>query len=167
MKRSVKLSSSIMFLVSTPCRSFQTSSPLILTRVATTSRVPSKAIFPAPTQHDRTSYLWAMNSEDSTKKGLSVASTKPQNNILRYIAKMKRLILFLAIFLQILFTSLPSWAVQSGGRIGGSVGGSSKGSNGNYSSSRSYSREYSKGYSSGYKSRPNVIVSPGVTPYYR
>lgn len=68
-----------------------------------------------------------------------------------------------------------AWAVQSGGRMGGSFGGSS--SRQSYSSSRSYSapsssgsysRGYSRGYSSGYySSRPNVIVTPGISPFYR
>ena len=64
-----------------------------------------------------------------------------------------------------------AWAVQSGGRMGGSFGGSSRQSSSRSYSSGSYSapsaRGYSRGYSSGYYSRPNVIVSPGISPYYR
>lgn len=77
----------------------------------------------------------------------------------------------IAIFLLPLFLSAnDAWAVQSGGRMGGSFGGSSSRS----SSSRSYSapssgysRGYGRGYSSGYYSRPNVIVTPGISPFYR
>ena len=73
----------------------------------------------------------------------------------------------LAIFLLPLFLSAnDAWAVQSGGRMGGSFGGSS--SSRTYSApSSGYSRGYSRGYSSGYYSRPNVIVSPGISPFYR
>ena len=81
--------------------------------------------------------------------------------------------LFLSLFIFILplLTSFPqsAMAVQSGGRMGGSFGGSSRSSS---SMSRSYSapsRSYSRGYSSGGYgySRPNVIVTPGISPFYR
>ena len=81
--------------------------------------------------------------------------------------------LFLSLFIFILplLTAFPqsAMAVQSGGRMGGSFGaGSSRSS----SMSRSYSapsRSYSRGYSSGGYgySRPNVIVTPGISPFYR
>lgn len=81
--------------------------------------------------------------------------------------------LFLSLFIFILplLTVFPhsAMAVQSGGRLGGSFsGGSSRSS----SMSRSYSapsRSYSRGYSSGGYgySRPNVIVTPGISPFYR
>lgn len=80
------------------------------------------------------------------------------------------LFLSLSIFLLpfFLLSAFPdsAWAVQSGGRMGGSFGGGS----GRQSSSRSYSapsRGYNRGYSSGYYSRPNVIVTPGISPFYR
>jgi len=81
--------------------------------------------------------------------------------------------LFLSLFIFILplLTAFPqsAMAVQSGGRMGGSFGaGSSRSS----SMSRSYSapsRSYSRGYSSGGYgySRPNVIITPGISPFYR
>ncbi len=73
------------------------------------------------------------------------------------------------IFLPLLFSPESALAVQSGGRMGGSFGGSSRSSSSRtYSApSSGYSRGYSRGYSSGYYSRPSVIVSPGITPYYR
>lgn len=81
--------------------------------------------------------------------------------------------LFLSLFIFILplLTAFPqsAMAVQSGGRLGGSFSGSSRSSS---SMSRSYSapsRSYSRGYSSGGYgySRPNVIVTPGISPFYR
>ena len=82
------------------------------------------------------------------------------------------LLLSLFIFILPLLTAFPqsAMAVQSGGRMGGSFGsGSSRSSS---SMSRSYSapsRSYSRGYSSGGYgySRPNVIVTPGISPFYR
>lgn len=73
------------------------------------------------------------------------------------------------IFLPLLFSPESALAVQSGGRMGGSFGGSSRSSSGKtYSApSSGYSRGYSRGYSSGYYSRPSVIVSPGISPFYR
>ena len=83
--------------------------------------------------------------------------------------------LFLSIFIFLLpiLTSFPqsAMAVQSGGRMGGSFGsgGGSSSSRQSYSapSSSSYSRGYSRGYSTGgsYYSRPNVIVSPSISPW--
>lgn len=83
--------------------------------------------------------------------------------------------LSLAIFLLPLFLfANDAWAVQSGGRMGGSFSGSSSGSSsrtysapssGSYGSG--YSRGYNRGYSSGYYSRPSVVVSPGISPFYR
>lgn len=79
--------------------------------------------------------------------------------------------LALNIFVLPLFLPLPANAVHSGGRMGGSFGcGSGRSySSRSYSAPRSssYSRGYSRGYSSGYYSRPNVIVSPGIRPFYR
>jgi uncharacterized membrane protein len=91
-------------------------------------------------------------------------------NIFHQLYKIKlplaTIIVSLAIFLLPLFISSAAWAVQSGGRIGGSVGGSSRQNSGSYGGG-SYSRGYSRGYSSGYYSRPSVVVSPGISPYYR
>ena len=83
------------------------------------------------------------------------------------------LLLSLAIFLLPLFmiSAFPesAWAAGSGGRMGGSFGGSARSSSSrSYSApAGSYSSGYSRGYSSGYYSRPNVIVSPGISPFYR
>ena len=83
--------------------------------------------------------------------------------------------LFLSLFIFILplLTAFPqsAMAVQSGGRMGGSFSGGSS-SRSSSSMSRSYSapsRSYSRGYSSGGYgySRPNVIVTPGISPFYR
>jgi len=83
--------------------------------------------------------------------------------------------LFLSLFIFILplLTAFPqsAMAVQSGGRMGGSFSGAGS-SRSSSSMSRSYSapsRSYSRGYSSGGYgySRPNVIVTPGISPFYR
>ena len=48
------------------------------------------------------------------------------------------------------------------------MGGSGRSSSGSYSRSYGGSGGYSRGYSSsGYYSRPSVVVTPGITPYYR
>ena len=81
--------------------------------------------------------------------------------------------LFLSIFIFLLpiLTSFPqsAMAVQSGGRMGGSFGsgGGSSSSRQSYSapSSSSYSRGYSPRSTGSYHSRPNVIVSPSISPW--
>lgn len=76
--------------------------------------------------------------------------------------------LFLSIFIFLLpiLTSFPqsAMAVQSGGRMGGSFG---SGGGRSYSapSSSSYSRGYSPRSTGSYYSRPNVIVSPSISPW--
>ena len=81
--------------------------------------------------------------------------------------------LFLSLFIFILplLTAFPqsAIAVQSGGRLGGSFGSGSSRSSSSMSRSYSAPRSYSRGYSSGGYgySRPNVIVTPGISPFYR
>jgi hypothetical protein len=96
------------------------------------------------------------------------SSSSNNNQVIQNLASsMKQFLsthfLSIAIFLLPLFLSAnDAWAVQSGGRMGGSFGGSSRSS-----SSRTYSAP-SSGYSRGYYSRPtNVIVTPGISPFYR
>lgn len=168
---SANLSAFILLLVATPSHSFQISSPAISSRIITNPRISSSVIFRAPFVHatkQRPSALLAVSDDEiNTKQPLKLSSDKPNgNNFLQQLSKLRPLLLSLTIFLLPLFLSLPSWAVQSGGRIGGSVGGSSRSSS-SYSSGGSYSRGFSRGYSSGYYSRPSVVVSPGITPYYR
>ena len=60
----------------------------------------------------------------------------------------------------LLFNPLPSFALQSGGRIGGSFN--------RQSSVRtiSPSRSYNSGFSAGYYSRPSVSINPYYSPFY-
>jgi uncharacterized membrane protein len=67
-----------------------------------------------------------------------------------------------------------AWAVQSGGRMGGSFGGSSSSrqssSSGSGRQSSSYYSGGGWGGGGGYyrpRSSTNVIISPGINPYYR
>lgn len=177
MRSASKLSAFILFVAATPIQSFQVSAPLAPSRVST--RTPLQ-LAPRPitlAEKRRSATLWSARDEseverDSDLDKLPLNEPVPINNFLRQLSKLRPLLLSLTIFLLPLFLSLPSWAVQSGGRIGGSVGGSNR-SSGGYSRSYggggggSYSSGFSRGYSSGYYSRPSVVVSPGITPYYR
>ncbi|KAL7513022.1 hypothetical protein ACHAXN_010123 [Cyclotella atomus] len=176
MRSASKLSAFILFVAATPIQSFQVSAPLAPSRVST--RTPLQ-LAPRPitlAEKRRSATLWSARDEseverDSDLNKLPLNEPVPINNFLRQLSKLRPLLLSLTIFLLPLFLSLPSWAVQSGGRIGGSVGGSNR-SSGGYSRSYggggggSYSSGFSRGYSSGYYSRPSVVVSPGITPYY-
>ena len=111
------------------------------------------------------------------ENGADENTNKPLQNLASSMKKfLSTNFLSIVIFLLPLFLSASdAWAAQSGGRMGGSFGGSS--SRSSYSRSYSapsysapssgYSRCYSPGCSSGYYSRPNVIVSPGISPFYR
>lgn len=95
------------------------------------------------------------------------APTNPVDDFSVVAKKLKSFLLSMSAFLLPLFIlfslSNPAWAVQSGGRMGGSFGGGGGGASQYGGSSRGYS---SGGY--GY-SRPstNVIISPGINPFYR
>ena len=106
------------------------------------------------------------------------APTNPADDFSVVAKKLKSFLLSMSAFLLPLFIlfslSNPAWAVQSGGRMGGSFGGGGA----SQSSSRSYRSSSpssyggsSRGYSSGGYgySRPstNVIISPGINPFYR
>jgi hypothetical protein len=108
------------------------------------------------------------------------APTNPVDDFSVVAKKLKSFLLSMSAFLLPLFIlfslSNPAWAVQSGGRMGGSFGGGGGGAS--QSSSRSYRSSSpssyggsSRGYSSGGYgySRPstNVIISPGINPFYR
>ena len=125
------------------------------------------------------------NGDMESTNTIELAKDTPENNhenaLANLVNKLKQALsshppaaaLFLSLFIFILplLTAFPqsAMAVQSGGRLGGSFsGGSSRSSS---SMSRSYSapsRSYSRGYSSGGYgySRPNVIVTPGISPFY-
>ena len=107
------------------------------------------------------------------------APTNPADDFSFVTKKFKSFLLSMSAFLLPLFIlfslSNPAWAVQSGGRMGGSFGG---GGGASQSSSRSYRSSSpssyggnSRGYTSGGYgySRPstNVIISPGINPFYR
>ena len=106
------------------------------------------------------------------------APTNPADDFSFVAKKFKSSLLSMSAFLLPLFMlfslSNPAWAVQSGGRMGGSFGGGGA----SQSSSRSYRSSSpssyggnSRGYTSGGYgySRPstNVIISPGINPFYR
>ena len=106
------------------------------------------------------------------------APTNPADDFSFVAKKFKSSLLSMSAFLLPLFMlfslSNPAWAVQSGGRMGGSFGGGGA----SQSSSRSYRSSSpssyggnSRGYTSGGygHSRPstNVIISPGINPFYR
>ena len=106
------------------------------------------------------------------------APTNPADDFSFVAKKFKSFLLSMSAFLLPLFMlfslSNPAWAVQSGGRMGGSFGGGGA----SQSSSRSYRSSSpssyggnSRGYTSGGYgySRPstNVIISPGINPFYR
>lgn len=172
MTRFMKL---ILLLVTAPCNSFQILSPLIKSRVASPFAVSPTALsrdpFAIPAKQN-CQKLDEISSLSNQVPDNNQVNMKPHNsNILQQLSKLRPLILSLAVFLLPFLIAMPSWAVQSGGRIGGSMGGSSR-SSGGYSrsyggSNGGYSRGYNRGYSSGYYSRPSVVVSPGITPYYR
>ena len=123
-----------------------------------------------------------INTDDDVTKDITdveKANTTNEKNT-NLASSMKQFLsthfLSLAIFLLPLFLfANDAWAVQSGGRMGGSFSGSSSSSSsrtysapsssGSYGSG--YSRGYNRGYSSGYYSRPSVVVSPGISPFYR
>ncbi len=121
-----------------------------------------------------------INTDDDATKDITEANTTAENNK-NLASSMKQFLsthfLSLAIFLLPLFLfANDAWAVQSGGRMGGSFSGSSSSgsSSRTYSAPSSsgsygggYSRGYNRGYSSGYYSRPSVVVSPGISPFYR
>ena len=63
----------------------------------------------------------------------------------------------------LLFNPLPSFALQSGGRLGGSF----KSSNRQYSTRTiAPSRSYNSGFRAGYYSRPSVSINPYYSPFY-
>ena len=75
----------------------------------------------------------------------------------------------LPLFLFLSTLALPpgaAWAVQSGGRMGGSFGGGGGGRQ-QSSSGRSYSGGGGGGYRGPTRSNTNVIISPGINPFYR
>mmetsp|Transcript_16743 Transcript_16743/g.36169 ORF Transcript_16743/g.36169 Transcript_16743/m.36169 type:complete len:456 (+) Transcript_16743:71-1438(+) len=139
---------------------------------------PLSALHQSMMEHDLDD---AIESPAAERVEHDMTSNKKNDAIANFRSKLKQILniqpssffLSLSIFLLpfTLLSSFPdsAWAVQSGGRMGGSFsGGSSR-----QSSSRSYSapssrqsRGYSRGYSSGGYSRPNVIVSPRMSPYY-
>lgn len=127
-----------------------------------------------------------VDTEKETSSNKDLNNSNNSNALVNFGNKLKQafggkqtasFFLSLSIFLLpfFLLSSFPesAWAVQSGGRMGGSFGGggsSRQSSSRSYSSpsmSSGYSRGYSRGYSSGYYSRPNVIVTPGISPFYR
>ena len=174
MTRFVKL---ILLLSTTTCSSFQISSPLIKSRVASPFTVSTTSLSRDPfailAKHNRQKSDEIFSLPNQVHDNNQVDMKSQNSNVLQQLqlSKLRPLLLSLAVFLLPFLTAMPSWAVQSGGRIGGSVGGSSR-SSGGYSrsyggSTGGYSRGYNRGYSSGYYSRPSVIVSPGITPYYR
>lgn len=141
------------------------------------------SFFPRPPLGDRSAATATMlhasntsnNDDENDANENENASNKQAVMIQNLASSMKKFLsthfMTLAIFLLPLFLSAnDAWAVQSGGRMGGSFGGSSSRSSTSrtYSApSSGYSRGYSRGYSSGYYSRPNVIVTPGISPFYR
>lgn len=167
----------VLLAATTQCSSaFQVRPPLNLpSRVLTPTRIISFAST-LPNNNGRLLHPLRGANDDSevdvTQQQQENLPVKADNtkNIFHQLYKIKlplaTIIVSLAIFLLPLFISSAAWAVQSGGRIGGSVGGSSRQNSGSYGGG-SYSRGYSRGYSSGYYSRPSVVVSPGISPYYR
>jgi uncharacterized membrane protein len=124
-----------------------------------------------------------INTDDEVTKDITDvekanATAESNKNLASFMKQfLSTHFLSLAIFLLPLFLfANDAWAVQSGGRMGGSFSGSSSSrssrtysapsSSGSYGSS-GYSRGYNRGYSSGYYSRPSVVVSPGISPFYR
>ena len=169
MTRFVKLI--LLLSTTTTCSSFQISSSLIKSRVASPSTSLSRDPFAILAKHNRQKSDEIFSLPNQVHDNNQVNMKSQNSNVLQQLSKLRPLLLSLAVFLLPFLTAMPSWAVQSGGRIGGSVGGSSR-SSGGYSrsyggSTGGYSRGYNRGYSSGYYSRPSVIVSPGITPYYR
>ena len=165
-----KLSVWAMLAVAVPkVQSFQTVYPRAAS-LTVSSRTPVR-IAPPAFRASKRGPLMARLTDDE-QRDLPDKSSVHNNNFLRQLSKLRPVLLSLSIFLLPLFLSMPSWAVQSGGRIGGSVGGGTR-SSGGYSRSYSsgggggYSRGFTRGYTSGYYSRPSVVVSPGITPYYR
>ena len=122
-----------------------------------------------------------ISTDDDDMEDITVVveKAKTTENNKNLASSMKQFLsthfLSLAIFLLPLFLfANDAWAVQSGGRMGGSFSGSSRSGSRTYSAPSSsgsygsgYSRGYNRGYSSGYYSRPSVVVSPGISPFYR
>lgn len=89
------------------------------------------------------------------------------------LTMMSAFLLPLFLFLSTLALPDAAWAVQSGGRMGGSFGGGGGGRQ-QQSSGRSYSggggggyRGYSSGGGYYPRSNTNVIISPGINPFYK
>ena len=166
-------------------------SPLL---VPNNIRIPPNKLFASPASRNLNNHLLVPSSSLGDRSATTATMLRASNNdidendanentsnnkqvIQNLGSSMKQFLsthfMTLIIFLLPLFLSAnDAWAVQSGGRMGGSFGGGS--SSRSSSSSRTYSapssgysRGYSRGYSSGYYSRPNVIVSPGISPFYR
>ena len=155
----------------TPSRSFQVKSPLISTRTSIQVQsltVPRAQEVAQPKYSGGTNLSGATNNRgDETSQRLTDTHSN-RNSLTGLFSKLRPLLLSLFILLLTFSLALPSFAVQSGGRIGGSVGGSGRSSSGSDSRSYGGSGGYSRGYSSGgYYSRPSVVVTPGITPYYR
>lgn len=170
-----KLSALVLIAAAAPSQSFQTAHH----RISSSTSLSGAPVQFAPRPVIRASKLMAVQIDSESGQAVDEEQKLPinkpnanvQNNFLYQLSKLRPLLLSLTIFLLPFFLSMPSWAVQSGGRIGGSVGGGNR-SNGGYSRSYTsggggYSRGFSRGYTSGYYSRPSVVVSPGITPYYR
>lgn len=181
-KSTSKLLAFILLAAPAPGRSFQVNTHLIPTHTGTHIRVSPATTPRAPygriTKHSSSNtFLWAINNDGADKGSQmsdEVRNRQSLNNsighFLQQLSKFRPLILSLAVFLLSFSLALPSFAVQSGGRIGGSVGGGNRSSGGysrSYGGGGGYSKGFSRGYSSGYYSRPNVVISPGITPYYR
>lgn len=165
-----------LFIVVNGCQSFYLRTSLTRSLSSSSSSLDRHVLeFSVPSLRVLNDDGYFTNEND---KELSYAVVRPTNpaDDFSVAKKLKSLFLSMSAFLLPLFIlcslSNPAWAVQSGGRMGGSFGGGGASQSSSHSYRSSSPASYggnSRGYSSYGHSRPstNVLISPGINPFYR